>query len=379
MTKLYDSQYSTKVAFNVPIMRDMLAKKDISLVKHWLDNGEPNKNLAQQALYELLLMKWEEALELLWSKEWITKKAFISKAWLYVTAPYGQGYNQPIRETEIEKWLINKTYNEKILSKNEINNLHLSLLEGMTSSRNNYYWDMFFTTDLIIKGAKSKDIFWSLNYFSHHDFFNSNSKKDESLENLSKERLQRFISHKNGFEVDPQILLKILIDIKDLDLFDNIMEAKFKMDTKKLFILATGLGIFFNSICDRIYKWNETVIQEKLNFVVKQLVRAGLTKEITFTKCDLEDEYSKFFDLGYISLYSLGIDTYSRADASVARHLPYVYSGYYNSDKIVDTTFSSGEALFHKPTKDKFGLYKYEEPSQVEKQNLNLKMSTYFK
>ena len=36
MSTQYDPQYSTKVAFNAPILQTMLGKGDIVLVQHWL-------------------------------------------------------------------------------------------------------------------------------------------------------------------------------------------------------------------------------------------------------------------------------------------------------------------------------------------------------
>lgn len=379
MTKLYDPKYSTKVAFNAPIMREMLEKRDINLFNHWMDNGEPNKNLATEALVKLLFMQWIEALEILWNKDWITKKAFINKAWQIITSPYGASYTQPLKETDTEKWVINKTYNLNIFTKNEINNLHLTILDSITTSKNNYYWDMFFTDNLEIKGSKSKDIFWSLHYFSNHDYYNSNSAKNIDFENLSKERLERFISHKNGFEIEPHIILKILIELKDENIFLKIINSNLKMNAKNIFILATCIGLYYNGIkAIQKEEYNELENQSKLEILVKRLIQLGLPEKVIFTKKDLLEDYSKIFENGYIYLRNMGIDVYSLSNVTCARHLKYVYSGFYHESKIADETFNTGEAVFLKPVKDKFNVlkYDYESITKEERKKANEKFKS---
>lgn len=379
MTKHYDPKYSTKVAFNAPIMREMLEKRDINLFNHWMDNGEPNKNLATEALVKLLFMQWIEALEILWNKDWITKKAFINKAWQVITSPYGASYTQPLKETDTEKWVISKTYNLNIFTKNEINNLHLTILDSITTSKNNYYWDMFFTDNLEIKGSKSKDIFWSLHYFSNHDYYNSNSAKNIDFENLSKERLERFISHKNGFEIEPHIILKILIELKDENIFLKIINSNLKMNAKNIFILATCTGLYYNGIkAIQKEEYNELDNQSKLEILVKRLIQLGLPEKVIFTKKDLLEDYSKIFENGYIYLRNMGIDVYSLSNVTCARHLQYVYSGFYNESKIADETFNTGEAVFLKPVKDKFNVlkYDYESITKEERKKANEKFKS---
>lgn len=381
MTKVYDPKYSTKVAFNAPIMKEMLEKRDINLFNHWMDNGEPNKNLATEALVKLLFMQWIEALEILWTKDWITKKAFINKAWQVITSPYGASYNQPLKETETEKWVINKTYNSNTFSKNEINNLHLTILDSITTSKNNYYWDMFFTDNLDIKGSKSKDIFWSLHYFSNHDYYNSNSEKNIDFENLSKERLERFISHKTGFEIEPHIILKILLGLKDENMFFKIINSNLKMNPKNLFILATCIGMHYNGIKALNKEYDESENQSKLEIVIKRLIKLGLPEKVTFNKNDLLDAYSGVFHNGFIYIRNMGIDVYSLSNVTCARHLEHVYSGFCNEDKIVDVTFNTGEAVFIKPIKDKFNVlkYDYESITKEDRRKANKKFENLIK
>lgn len=376
MTKVYDDKYSTKVAFNAPIMNAMLEKRDLSLVVHWLENGEPNKKLATQALQTLLLLQWNEALDLLWSVEWITKKSMINTAWKFITSPYGKTYQQPLKGTATEQWLINKTYNEKILSKNELNSLHLTLLDAMITSKNNYYWDMFFTPDIFLKGATSDGIFTGLLYFSNHDAYNSNSVKNVDFENLSKERLNRFLEHPNGFEIEPFSVLKVLLELENLELFWKIMNSKFIIENKKLFMLATIIGLYFKSTGQLVKKMSIEEVSTTLDKLMKIFVNAGLTEFVTFTKKDILEKFSHYFTNGYISLnsrkYLLGL-------AGVAGYLPYVYNSYSNEDKVTDVTFSTGVAFFTLPNKNKFGELKYKDLSLEEETVLKNKMKSYFK
>lgn len=379
MTKVYDDKYSTKVAFNAPIMNAMLEKRDLSLVVHWLENGEPNKKLATQALQTLLLLQWNEALDLLWSVDWITKKSMISTAWKFITSPYGKTYQQPLKGTITEQWLINKTYNEKIFSKNELNNLRITLLNGMMTSKNNYYWDMFFTPDIVLKGATSDSIFSSLLYFSNHYFYNSNSVNDVNFDDLSKERFNRFVEHPNGFEVEPFSVLRVLIELEDYELFWKIMNSKFIMENKKLFMLATLTGLYFKSVGQLVKKMSTDEIKTTLDKLMKKFVNAGLTEFVTFTKKDILENFSHYFTNGYISINSMNMQKYLLGSAGVAGYLPYVYNSYYNEDKITDVTFSTGVAFFTLPDKNKFGQLNYKDLSSEEETLLKNKIKSYFK
>lgn len=379
MTKIYDEKYSTKVAFNAPIMKSMLEKRDISLVSHWLENGEPNKKLALEAIHKIILMEWVEALELFWANTWLTKKSIINKAWQIITAPYGASYNQPLKNTSTEHWLVNKTYNENVLSKNEINQLHLSLLSNMTTSRNDYYWDMFFTPDLNLKGKTSNDIFWSLNYFSNHEYYNLNGQKDIDFEKLSKGRLQKFIANKNGIEIEPLTIFSILAQIKDQYLFWQIINSNLKMNKTDLFLLSTLTSLYFKGIGKIIHKMTDSEIDEKLDILMKQFVKFGLTETVTFNVKDLLENYAQVFNSGYISLSNVRMLDYLLNSETSATYLPKVQSGFYNKDKLVDVTFSTGEAFFFKPVVEKFDKLVYNKMTEKDKIYCNNKFKTYIK
>lgn len=378
---VFDPQYSTKVSFNTPIMIKMLKERDIGKLIHWFENGEPNKKLAAAALEELLLLNWVEALELLWELGWITKKSIITKSWTAICGGYGHFYRQVLLGSNSEKWLIEKTYNEKVLSKNELNNLHLNNLKLITHNRNNDYWNMFFTKELVLKGATSDSIFFSLNYFSNHDIYNSNSKKDVEFENLSRTRLQQFIAHKNGFEIEYTKILNILIQQDDLDLFWKIIESKMVMNKKDLFILATMVSMYFNTVGSRVKKLPQSEIDNNLERALKAFIKAGLPASVIFTKDDFIDKYSHVFELGYIAFRNLNMQKYSFSDGTVAYQLDYVNAGFYHKDKAADFEFFTGDAFFAKPYAEK-GYnkdIKYHPLNEKEKISFRDKFNFYFK
>ncbi len=377
MTKKYDPQYSTQVKFNTPIMNEMLNKRDISLVKHWFDNGEPHKKLASEALNTLLFMQWIEALELLWDLGWLTKKNILTSSWINVTCNYSYWHSQPLKNTATEKWLIDKTYNHKILSKNELNSLHLSILDNVTKSRNNYYWDMFFTDDVVFKGKKSHDIFFSLNYFSNPSHYNSNSAKDEEFEKLSKERFNQFISHPNGFEADPHHILTILIKQEQPETFWKIINSKFNMNKKDLFLFAIYSSLYFKGVGYIIKKMKDEEIDIALDTLMKSFVRAGLTETITFTKKDITGDYENAFKFGHISLSNINMMPYLLSRETTASHMPYVENRYHKEDEITDITFNTGESFFAKLVKDKKSGFSYSLVTEKDKVACNKKMLSY--
>lgn len=377
MSKVYDPQYSTQVAFNRPIMESMLAKRDIELVKHWFEHGEPNKNLAAAALNEMLFMGWIEALDLLWDLGWLTKKNIVTKSWAIITAPYGRYYDEPIANTPTEQWLINKTYNEKVLSANELNNLRLTVLEQVSTS-STYYWDMFFVPELRMKGKLSHDIFSSVKYFAYYTQSNKGNHLEKSLKNMAnmKARLVEIITHPNGFEVPYYLILIILVEYEDLDMFWLILKNKFLLNQKELFIVATLVSIYFNVVAPKIKKIDEADIDSNIDQLLVCLVKAGLKESVTFTKEDFLGDYSKLFSCGVMSLRNIGLLTRYGFDTN-ARHLEHAPS-YYNDPKLRDITFYVGEAVFSKPRKVRFDT-EYQTPKPAEVVAFRSKMLEYLK
>lgn len=373
----YDPQYSTQVAFNRPIMEAMLQKRDIALVRHWFEHGEPNKNLAASALDNMLFMGWIEALDLLWDLGWLTKKNIVTKAWSIITTPNGRYYGEPIARTPAEQWLINKTYNEKVLSANELNNLRLTVLAQVSHS-SDYYWNMFFTPDLKMKGKLSHTIFHSVKYFAYYEHSNKGNKLQKSLDNIDrmKARLVEVITHQNGFEVPYYHILDFLVEIEDFDMFWLIMKNKFVVTQKELFILATLLSVYMNVVGKKLHKMTDAEVDSNIHELLICLVAAGLKETVTFTSNDFLDTYKKLFESGYMSLRNINMLTNYGFNTS-AHHLECVPT-YYNHPNLRDITFYVGDAVFSKPRKVKFDEG-YQTPTPTEATAFREKMSTYFK
>lgn len=374
MTKTYDPQYSTQVAFNTPIMESMLDKRDTKLVIHWFENGEPNKNLAAAALNKMLRMQWIDGLDLLWNVEWLTKKAFLSKSWLSITSSYSYFYNDPLAKTETEQWLINKTYNEKVLSANEINNLHLNILEKTSSD---YYWNMFFTPDLKIKGKISHDIFNHVKYFAYYDKTQGN-KLEKSINHMPimKQRLIDIVTHKNGFEIQYYQLFNILVECDDIDMFWLILDNKVIMSQKELFLTAVLGASYFNIVAKILKKFSQNEINESIDKLTKKLVKLGLKESVEFKKKDFTDDYAKLFEHGHPSLSN--INMFSRYGFNTTAYQLERVETYHYSQNLKDITFYAGDALFAKPSKSSY-KEEYKKLTEKEKQEYRNKFKEYLK
>lgn len=375
MTKNYDPQYSTQVAFNTPIMKKMLEQGDINLVKHWFENGEPNKNLAAAALEEFLYSNWIEALDLLWDLGWLSKKAIITKAWDNIACSSGRSYNAPLKNKPAEDWLINKTFNEKNLTVNELNNLRLKVLELNNTSKNEYYWDMFFVDDLKIKGKLSENIFHGVMYYSYYDLHNTHP--SPVPKDLMYKRMNQIIEHKNGFEIPYYYVLQILLVHKDIDLFWKIMNSKLIMSKQDLFVLAGLLSIYFNVTGKLILKQTDAEIDSNIDKITRCLVNCGLQESVDFTAEDISDKYSLIFANGYLCLSRTNMFNSTLSGETTAAHLPRVPTDYFK-DAGVSVTLHSGDALFAKLTVNGFKT-RYKELSDSEKQLYRDKFATYLK
>lgn len=374
MTKTYDPQYSTQVAFNTPIMESMLEKRDIGLVVHWFENGEPNKNLAAAALTKMLRMEWIDGLELLWNIEWLTKKTFLSKSWLAITCSYSYFYNDPLAKTETEQWLINKTYNEKVLSVNELNNLHLNILEKTSSD---YYWNMFFKPDLKMKGKISHDIFNHVKYFAYYDKTKGN-KLEKSINHMPimKQRLIDIIKHKNGFEIQYYQLFNILVECDDIEMFWLILDNKVIMNQKELFLTAVLGASYFNIVAKILKKFSQEEIDSSINNLTKKLVTLGLKESVEFKIKDLSDEYKAIFESGYPSFRN--INMFSGYGFNTTAYQLERVDTYYNSPNLKDVTFYSGDALFAKPKKSGY-KEEYKKLTEKEQKEYREKFKEYLK
>jgi hypothetical protein len=375
MTKNYDPQYSTQVAFNIPIMKAMLEKHDINLVKHWFENGEPNKNLASAALQEFFYSNWIEALNLLWDLGWLTKKAFISKAWDAIACGHGRSHAAPLKNTLAEEWLINKTFNEKNLSANEINNLRLKVLDMNNISRNEYYWDMFFVDDLKIKGKLSESIFHGVMYYSYYE--HENNHQSPVPKELMFKRMNQIIEHKNGFEIPYYYVLKILLVHKDVDLFWKIMNSKLIMSKQDLFVLAGLLSIYFNVTGKLILKQTDAEIDANIEKMTRCLVKCGLQESVDFNAEDISDKYSLIFANGYLCLSKTNMFNSTLSGETTAAHLPRVPTDYFK-DAGVTVTLHSGDAIFAKLTVNGFKT-RYKELTTEQQKEYRDKFATYLK
>lgn len=378
MTKVYDQKYSTKVAFNTPIMLDMVKKKDINLIKDWFENGEPNKKLASTALEAFIEMEWIEAIELLFSINWLTQKSIITKGFTHLVCLNDDKY------AISEKWLVEKAFHSKFLSKNEQNNLRVTCINNSWHYMSEHHWNIIFNDEVVFKGKTADDITWSAIYTIFPEKYNSNGHWKEDKIQLYMSRFYSILNSKNGIEMSYHRIIDLLLthSQKSVDLFWYILESnKAVLNDKDLFILATYLGLIFKSLVAHYREFEFLRVQDKdyakngFERALTALIKMGLPDKVTFTKKDLDTsyDYGNVFNHGHIMLRNLGAFRWLDSKEFVVSHMPYVAAN--NSrQEIVDVELMTGVAIMHYPAKNgKYGDIEYKKISNQEETDLQNK------
>lgn len=362
MSTQYDPQYSTKVSFNTPILQTMLGKSDLELVKHWLENGEPNKNLAAVALRHFINHNWIEALNILWDSNWLTKKVFLNKGWDFLASPHRVGSHHPLKESLSEQWLINKTFNEKILTANEINNLSIAVLNMNLLSSNDYYWNMFFVDTLKLKGKTVENMLHVFMLYAYE--FDSKAISQEVMY----KRMHQIVDHKNGFSASYHDVVTTVLKHADFDLFWKMLNKKIDMSKHDLFLVAALMSMYFRVVGQMSLKHTREQVEENITNLMKCLVRLGLPEKVVFNYDDITKKYEKIFKQGHISLANTNVFKSGLTSETIAYHLdswdgrPYVPYANRNDDPLV---LYAGDAFFAIPSTDRFkGGYKRMTPEQ---------------
>lgn len=349
MSHSYDPQYSTKVSFNKPIMLDMLEKRDIQKVAHWLEHGEPNKKLASAALSKMIDMQWIEALDLLWSKNWLSQKGLITIAAEEMVFKTGYDRCQDFFNSDSEKWILEKISSD-VLSKAQKNALYLTILELCADMDNSHYWDLFYNENIIFKGKTSENIFSHLlpskspNSTFIKDCINNGEIVDKKLKD--------FIHHKNGIQISCYELGNLFIDdsFKNFELFFHVIEnSNLIIEKHELLILATQCAIFLKSVVANYVEFKELInedsqyVEKTLERILTALIKQGLPEKVTFTTKELEENPPVVIRNGYITLPTSIFGFGMRFEA---RQLPLIHNLYFNKDKITDVEIWTGVAVF---------------------------------
>lgn len=380
MTKVYDPAYSTAVAFNTPIMLSMVNKRDISLVKHWIENAEPNKKMATAAFTKAIDMQWIEALNLLWKSDWLTQKGMLTIGGNHVIAITMYNRNPEFQNSESHQWLMSKIFSD-ILSKSQKNALFLSLL----GSANEHYWNIFYSDELVFKGRTAEEIVGHCIYVLEKKNNEFNNYDEDKI--TARKTLKIILSNKNGVQINISNILSVLCNHneQDFDLFFELIETpKLIVNEKDLFILAIKSAIFFKSVLPHFREYKE-VLEKNPEFqsyaferTMTALVKAGLPEKVCFSKKDLEHEYVYDFKYGHISLahdfpsYNLSLE---------ARQFPRLYFGLSDREKNVPVDFYTGVAIYSElhPSEEKSYEKVFREPSKLEFDEMVMKFSKFKK
>lgn len=367
MTKTYDPQYNTQPSFNAPVVEHIVHMKDLEKINHWIANGEPHKRLAEVAFIASLESDWMEGIEAVWNSGWCSNKGLVSKSWNHIVS---FSYTQDkFNNSVVCQWLYNKTFNEKFLSKAELNNLGVSLLEIAHYYNTSFVWDMFFSIGLTLKGKKSEDLFSSLCYFR---YFNEANKNNELQRLYSQEEIDTYQKRidqvlNNGIQIHFQKIMAILLKGYN-ELFWHIIDSKVIINQKDLTVLSIFITLYFKQFEKYGKKETGVDIDAKLERILKAFITWGLPEKVTLTAKDIETNYANLLanSQGYFSLKSLPDFLY--LGSYNANHIGYIeYSNYsYSKErtKITDVEIYTGDIFFAEPV-DKRGKGFYDDISYV--------------
>lgn len=384
MTKTYDPAYSTTVSFNTPIMLHMVEKRDIGLVKHWLENAEPNKKMATAAFTKAIDMQWIELLDVLWESDWLTQKGMLTIGGNHAIAITMYGRNLEFHDSKSHQWLMSKLFSS-LLTKSQQNALFLSFVELAISRENEYYWNIFYSENLILKGKTAEKIISHCMYVLARKNNEYNNYDDAKVK--IRDKLKSILSNKNAVQIDISDILSVLCntDEQDFDLFFELIETpKLIISEKDIFLLAIKSSIFFKSVIPRFREYKQ-VIENNPDFsnfafdrTMKALVKAGLPEKIIFDKSDLEHEYIYEFSTGYISLSG---SFRSTSLSMEARQFPRTYAGFAVRDKIAHVEFNTGVAIYSELHQYEHNSYDkvFREPTKEEYEEMTVRFSKFRK
>lgn len=367
MSKIYDPQYDTQPNFNAPIVEGIVLNKNIDKINHWIDNGNPHKRLAEVAFIASLKIDWMDGVNAIWNSGWCSNKGLLTKAWNHIVA--SRMKEDDFKNSNVCEWLVNKTFKENFLSKSELNNLGVSILELANYHHSSYIWDMFFKVGLNLKGAKAESLFDSLYYFR---YYNENNKGNNHQIRYSQDEVDTYQKRidqvlKNSIQISNMKIFIILLK-RNEELFWKIIESNLIIDKKDLTVLFVFLTMYFKQFVKYSKKENVNV-DDKLESILRNFIRLGLPEKVTLTKKDIEDKYAIILDrgMGYFSLRSM--PDFGYLGSYLAKHIGYIeYSNYsYSKDKreVIDFDIYNGDVFFANPV-DKRGKGYYDDISYVE-------------
>lgn len=368
MTKNYDPQYNTQPSFNAPVVQNIVRMKDLNKINHWIANGEPHKRLAEVAFISSLESDWMEGIEAIWNSGWCSNKGLVSKAWNHIIA---SRYTQDkFNNSVVCQWLYNKTFNEKFLTKSELNNLGVSLLEIANYHNTSFVWDIFFSIGLTLKGKKSEELFRSLTYFRYYNEANKNHKNQSMYSQEKIDTYQKRIDQvlQNGIQISYLEIISVLFKGYD-ELFWQIIDSKVIINEKDLTVLLIFITLYFKQFVRYAKKEPVNSVEATLERILKSFIKWGLPEKVVLKAKDIEDNYANILNngQGHFSLKALPcfggyLGNYR------AYHIDYIeYSNYsYSTDrtKIIDAEIYTGDVFFAEPV-DKRGNGFYDDISYV--------------
>ena len=312
------------------------------------------------ALRHFIHNDWIDGLNLLWNANWLTRKVFLNKSWSYVVNPYMKTFS--LKDSAVELWLTNKTFNENILTANEMNSLRIDVLEMIALSNNDYYWNMFFVDTLKLKGKTVEKMLHTLMLYAY-----TTESKAVSAATM-KQRLQQIVEHKNGFSASYHDVVGVVLKHADFDLFWAMLNRNVDMSKQDLFLVAALMSMYFRVVGQMSLKHTREQVEENITNLMKCLVRLGLPEKVEFNYDDITKKYEKIFKQGHISLANTNVFKSGLTSETIAYHLdawdgrPYVPYAKRNDEPLV---LYAGDAFFAIPSTDRFkGGYKRMTPEQ---------------
>lgn len=316
MSTTFDQQYSTHPNFNKAMMVEFLEAEDIAKLTHWLANAEPNLGLAKEALIICIDIEWIDGLNALWASKWLPKRDIITSSWKRLLSTND---NDSCAGGVVEYWLKVKTFTESHLSVNELNTLSINMLDITInpSTKSEHFWTVFLHSKVVLKGVSSEALFDSL---LHHRYFNNNPNMSNNQTKYSdddikfyQQRIDDILNH--GIDLSYRCYLRAFFEHK-LDLFNKLMTLpQVKINREDAMLVFANFSIYYNSYKVISLKESKDKNTEKLEEILKMLIKKGLTPHVRLKAKDIKakSKYMHAFNReGYIDLtYNTGFENKS--------------------------------------------------------------------
>lgn len=318
----YDPQYSHK-NFKESDIVIMIKKYELVQMTDWLKNGPPDKKRAAIAFKECLKNDWLVGLDLIISSGWSKDKKLITDGWFELLSI---NYFEKQKEGSLaETWLIQKTFNNKILfKKSQLNKLSVDVMSSAHSFLSKHYWNLFrphLNNLLILDGHFFfRDIYYQYSSQRHSE---RHQHKKITIEEIKSFHLANITDVLQlTIHIDSFLIWDILRKDNDEELFFKIIESPLFINSQELMALAIYVPMYYKLYQQNIKKVPKEIINNKLERVFKALKKLNVQEYEVYNYHVINTHHS-LVRQNNNEYFSIGpFDLFNQSKLEYAYHLP---------------------------------------------------------